>query len=805
MVNGLGMSLSPGRCGRSMNMFPLQNRASSSGPCSGTLRGPDVVAGVRLAGSALAVVLWFTLVSYPARANPVAGAATFVLQAGSANLGDYFPTYLANGYFSTMSSRRGTMPAHAYMVAFMDYTPGDISRPAVLPGWSGIDVNDGHAWLNRVSMTPATFQHYRQTLNMYDGTLRTRYRWVDGSRTTVIKVSSFVSMREVHLSVTSIRIRTDYSGLVRLRFGLHVWPAPKHRFALARLSLAAMRRAVLASGQQLVAVGPATPDRAAIWYPGQTLVDASATHAGRRLLWLRGEASDGLKMGMAVALGLPKVRGTSFRVMARPHHHELEVMFHAVRGHSYRFTKFVSVSRAGWGRGAGGDVQRAKAARAIGYFGLLARQKAAWHRLWRSDIVVQGDPALQKVIHADLFYLLENSSSGTAWGMAANGFSPNYAGHVFWDSDSWDFPVLLLLHPQRARSLVMFRDRTLAAAKARAQRLGYRGAMYPWESDPQYGTDQTPHFAWRNSSGEIHIDADIAIAQWQYYLATGDLHWLREHGWPVIRAVAQFWTSRVVYQPATRRYEILHVVSPDEKYNNVDNDTFTNAVARKALHIAVKAARRLGKRPDPRWARIAANMSIPFSVRKQQHLDFGSGAQRHDHVTWMGSTLPLLTYPSLDMQMPMTVRRNDFRAVLQALQNDSKDPNEMMLDMISIEAATLGDTATAYHWLQRNLVGFLKPPFDVRSETATNNVGYILATSAGFLQNFIYGFTGLRVEDGGVVQAYPPILPRAWISLTLKNVSLRGRRYNIVVRHDAMGKVILQRRLLPRRISEEPE
>ncbi len=104
-----------------------------------------------------------------------------------------------------------------------------------------------------------------------------------------------------------------------------------------------------------------------------------------------------------------------------------------------------------------------------------------------------------------------------------------------------------------------------------------------------------------------------------------------------------------------------------------------------------------------------------------------------------------------------------------------------------------------------NLVGFLEPPFDVRSETATNYVGYILATSAGFLQNFIYGFIGLRVEDGGVVQAYPPLLPRAWISLTLKNVSLRGRHYNIVVRRDAMGKVILQRRLLLRRTSEKPE
>jgi len=95
--------------------------------------------------------------------------------------------------------------------------------------------------------------------------------------------------------------------------------------------------------------------------------------------------------------------------------------------------------------------------------------------------------------------------------------------------------------------------------------------------------------------------------------------------------------------------------------------------------------------------------------------------------------------------------------------------------------------------LRANLVGFLKPPFNVRSETAANNAGYILATSAGFVQSFVYGLTGLRIDDKGLSEVYAPVLPDGWRSLTLKNVSFRGQRYDVVVARDASGKVVLRR------------
>jgi trehalose/maltose hydrolase-like predicted phosphorylase len=269
----------------------------------------------------------------------------------------------------------------------------------------------------------------------------------------------------------------------------------------------------------------------------------------------------------------------------------------------------------------------------------------------------------------------------------------------------------------------------------------------------------------------------------------------------VIREIAEFWVSRVTYNQSLGRYEIHNVTSPDEAYDDVPNDSFTNAAARKALDIATTAARLVGAKPDPKWADISRRMFIPFSEKEQRHLDFDASVP-HDKVTWMGSSLSWLSYPNLDLPMSPTVRRNNFEFQLNELKVHGDDPNEMMMVMLAVHAASLGDAKEAGAWIARNLVGFLKPPFNVRSETVQNNAGYILATSAGFIQSFVYGLTGLRFDDNGVTQKYPPVLPDDWRSLTLKNVSFRGERYDIVVGRDASGKVVLTRK--PRTTTSVP-
>lgn len=719
----------------------------------------------------------------------------FVLTGTAANFDSYFPSYLANGYFSTMTSPRGTEPNMGYMVAFMDYAKDDIARPAAIPGWSEIDYNQGGGWLNSTRLAKEIFTDYAQTLDMHDGTLSTRYRFVYANKSTDVKVSTFVSQDAQHLAATRLSITPQFDGSVQIIFPIRLWSEYQPRLPIAKMTGDEMIAAVIASGQNLDNKPVPTPDRGAVWYRGMTHVLSSDGDAKDLTLWLDGRAEQGLSMAEAAAISLPKdLVIESARLEKGPNRLSLNITAKVQKGHTYDFTKYVAVTRQHWGGDAKDALAMAKVARQTGFDKLLAAHQAAWHELWKSDIVIEGDAKVQQAVHSDLYYLLSNSTSGTAWPMGACALTPGYAGHAFWDSDSWVFPALLLLHPERAKPIVMFRARTMQPARERAKQYGVKGTMYPWEADPETGVDYTPHFAY-GVFREIHVNADIAIAQWQYYLATGDDAWLKQYGWPVIREIAEFWSSRVTYDKAHDRYEIHHATSPDEAYDDVPNDSFTNAAARKALTIAIEAARKVGATPEPQWADIVAKMYIPFDEKEQRHLDFDASVP-HDKITWMGSSLVWLMYPNLDLPMSPQVRRNNFDFQLHELKVHGDDPNEMMMVMLAVGAAQLGDGKSAGEWIHRNLIGFLKPPFNVRTETVANNAGYILATSAGFVQSFVYGLSGLRIDDKGLTEAYAPALPPEWKSLTLKNIHFRGKRYDIRIDHAADGKAKLVRKEL---------
>jgi trehalose/maltose hydrolase-like predicted phosphorylase len=293
---------------------------------------------------------------------------------------------------------------------------------------------------------------------------------------------------------------------------------------------------------------------------------------------------------------------------------------------------------------------------------------------------------------------------------------------------------------------------------------------------------------------EIHVNADIAIAQWQYWLATHDRSWLRDYGWPVIRNVADFWASRASWNKEKRRFEIVHVTSVAENYNDVPNDTFTNVSAQKALRIAAAAAALVGERADPHWAEVAAKLYIPFSEAEQRHLDFDASVPREPLE---GSTLGLLMYPSLDLPMPAQIRRNDFDYTMISVKQGHREPHGMGMAPASIAAAAVGDATSAVAWLQSNFTSqLIKPPFNVRTETPGNNTGYFITSSGGFVQNLVYGLTGLRIQEKDLVEAYAPVLPAEWKSMTLRNVTFRGQHHDVTIERDAGGRVKLTRKAL---------
>lgn len=725
---------------------------------------------------------------------------SFTLTATSADFDRYFPGYLANGYFSTLTGPRGTEGNLSYMVGLMDYAKDDFSRPAAIPGWTEIDYSTGpsgagHFWMNQVELKPALFADYRQTLDLHEATLTTSYRYIDHGRSTQVRVVSFVSQASPHLAATQLTLTPDFDGEVELSFALNLWAPYQPRLPLAKLSGDEMQEAVAAHQMKLVAIPPATPDRAPVWYHGDVRVGARDGDAKALTLWLDGKAEQGLAMAEAAAIALPKgLAPTAVKVYQSPYRLALNLSIKLEKGKTYTFTKYAAMSREGWGGDANADLALATQARAGGFDALLAAHRAAWANLWKSDIVIDGDERAQRAVHSDLYYLLSSSAPNTAWAVGACALTPGYAGHIFWDSDFWVFPALLLLHPERAKSLVGFRARTLAAAQARAKAAGFAGAKYPWEADPENGTEQTPHFAAVLGEREIHVNADIAIAQWQYWLATHDGAWLKRYGWPVMRNVADFWVSRATWNAEKRRYDILHVTSVDEDYNDVPNDTYTNAAAAKALRIAAQAAAEVGEPADPRWNEVADKLHIPFDAAAQHHLHFDESVP-HDLDTWGGSSLPMLSLPALDLAMSPQVRRNNYDQAIGPVLASSRDPNSMGLAPLSIAAAAVGDETHAVAWLENNFSGgVVKPPFDVRTETATNNTGYFITASAGYLQNLIFGLTGLRIEDSGLNTAYAPLLPPSWRSMTLKNVAFRGERYDIRIDRAADGKARLMRK-----------
>jgi trehalose/maltose hydrolase-like predicted phosphorylase len=745
------------------------------------------------------IVLAALLSTLTATHSLAATDPSFLLTASAKDFSTYFPGQLANGYFSTMTAPRDTEGNLAYMVALMDYTKGDFSRPAAIPGWTEIDYSTGnssagHFWMNQVALTPSAFQNYSQVLNLHDATLTTRYRYLDHSRATDVVVTTFVSQAAPHLAATQLSITPAFDGVIELSFALNTWASYQPRLPLAKLTGERMQEAVAAHNMKLEPIAPATSDRAAFWYHGDTHVLTSRGDTRDLTLSLDGRAEQGLRMAEAAAIGLPDglkpVESTFYRSDYRL---ALNLRVAVRKGKTYTFTKYVAASRENWGGDAQDDLTQVRQARNQDFAALLRAHQAAWDRLWQTDVQIVGDAKAQQIVHSDLYYLLSNATADTAWPIGACAMTPGYAGHAFWDSDSWVFPALLLLHPQRAKSLVMFRDRTLPAAQQRARERGLQGAMYPWEADPENGTEQTPYFAHVLGEREIHVNADIAIAQWQYYLASGDKAWLTQYGWPVIRDIARFWASRVSYNAQKQRYEILHVTSVDEDYNDVPNDTFTNVSAAKALRIATATAAIVGERPDPRWSNIAARLLIPFSEKEGHHLDFDKSVP-HDMDSWGGSALPMLSYPSLDFPMTQALRQRDYDYALSPITRSHRDPNSMGLAPTSIAAATLGDAVGAGEWFRRNITAdVIKPPFNVRTETATNNTGYFLTASAGLLQNMVYGFTGLRIEAQGLVQAYAPVLPAGWTSMTLKHVRFRGATYDITIDRDAAGKTRLSR------------
>ncbi|MBP1594508.1 MAG: glycoside hydrolase family 65 protein, partial [Bacteroidetes bacterium] len=334
-----------------------------------------------------------------------------------------------------------------------------------------------------------------------------------------------------------------------------------------------------------------------------------------------------------------------------------------------------------------------------------------------------------------------------------------------WDADTWMFPALLLLHPEMARSFVDYRFDRLEAAKKNAFEHGFRGAMYPWESSDS-GFEETPVWA-LSGTFEHHISGCVALAAWNYYLVTKDKEWLKEKGFPIIKATADFWLGRVE-KNEEGKYEIRNVVAADEWAENVDNDAFTNGVARRNLEIANMASEVLQMKADKRWTEIAQNLVIHTfenGVTKEHKTYNGEGIKQAD--------VNLLAYPLGVIQAPSQIKKD---LEYYEVRVPERDTPAMTQAIFSLLYARLGNKEKAYHFLKDAYVPNLNPPFRVIAETKGGTNPYFITGAGGILQTVMMGFGGLEITPAGIVQK-KGLLPNHWKSLTIKGVGLEKKTF----------------------------
>ncbi|NVO12293.1 MAG: glycoside hydrolase family 65 protein [Bacteroidales bacterium] len=397
---------------------------------------------------------------------------------------------------------------------------------------------------------------------------------------------------------------------------------------------------------------------------------------------------------------------------------------------------------------------------------LINFHQKAWADLWKSDIQIEGDAQSQQDIHSMLYHLYSFAREGSSFAPSPMGLSGlGYNGHVFWDSDLWMFPVYLVLHPEIAKSIIEYRFERLEAAKRNAFSHGFKGAMYPWESAGT-GVEETPVWA-LSGPFEHHITGCVALAAWNYYCVTQDKNWLKEKGWPILSATADFWASRVE-RSESGSFDIKNVVAADEWAENVDNNAFTNAAAKLNLQNATVAAKLLGYIADPDWELVAQKIPI---------LRFPDGTTK-EHATYNGEGIKqadvnLLAYPLNEITDTNQIRK-DLEYYSKRV-SDTGTP-AMTQAIFALLYTRLGDSEKAYKWFKEAYEPNLNPPFRVIAETKGGINPYFATGAGGVLQSVLMGFGGLDITPDGIVQK-KSVLPKRWKKLTITGVGISGRTY----------------------------
>lgn len=389
---------------------------------------------------------------------------------------------------------------------------------------------------------------------------------------------------------------------------------------------------------------------------------------------------------------------------------------------------------------------------------LIAEHVSLWNELWKGDIIIEGDMQSQHDVRLALYHLYSFSRSDHDLSIPPMGLSSQiYNGHIFWDTELWMLPPLMVFHPEIAASALNYRFNRLEKARQKANIYGYKGAMFPWESDDT-GEEATPPFA-LTGTFEHHITADVGIACWNYYRVTGDKEWLKQKGYPVMKEVADFWVSRSTLNDDGSR-SVKNVVGANEFAPNVDDNAFTNGSAKAILIYATEAASVLNEQPSPQWKEVAEKLKFNY---------FSDGVMK-EHSAYNGEIIKQADVNLLSYPLQLVTDKEQIRKELEYYEpRISPEGPAMSHSILSILYARLGNAKMAWQLFGKGYYPNRRPPFGAIAETPQFNNTYFATGAGGLLQAVLFGFAGLHLTDDGIVQE-KPCLPAHWKRLVITGV-----------------------------------
>jgi Trehalose and maltose hydrolases (possible phosphorylases) len=343
---------------------------------------------------------------------------------------------------------------------------------------------------------------------------------------------------------------------------------------------------------------------------------------GNSVLYLESKTNDlGIVIGMAS--GYEVVTDVAVKSCVDGKSAAREFSFNARKGKRYKFNEYISIYTS---LDVGDSVKAAclnevETAREYGIPRLLKRHTRAWNKRWQySDISIEGDSSAQKALRFDMYHLLIAAPPRDIdVSIAAKALSGEwYKGHIFWDTEIYALPFFIYTQPGVAREFLIYRYRRLNHARDRARAQSYKGALWPWESAAS-GGDETPQ-TWVNFDGTVipvctperehHIAGDVIYGVFLYYQVTGDEDFMLRYGAEMIFETARFWASRVVYDKQSGQYGIGEVIGPNEFQECVNNNSYTNALARWTLRYASELYHYFDKRHPKELETMARKIGL---------------------------------------------------------------------------------------------------------------------------------------------------------------------------------------------------